>query len=80
MSETCAYIESFYELTELKEPNKVFCIRNSSRLNKTNETSNLNVNSDAADYFNPENNTEIDEMTRGELLNRNLARKYINMR
>ena len=78
MSEACAFIENFYELTEVKEPNKVFCIRNWPKSNKKTEN---NVKPDAADYFNPENNAEVlDEIGKEEILNRHMARKYINIR
>lgn len=79
MSEACSFIERFYELGEVKEPNKIFCIKNSPKANAKTEIK--NTKPDSVDYFNPENNAEVlDEIDKEEILNRHMARKYISIR
>ena len=77
MNETCNYIESFFDLAEIKEPNRVFCIRNSPK-KKQEPTI---TKTDDVDYFDPENAAVIlDEWSREEILQRETAKKYINIR
>ena len=78
MNETCDYIENFFDLSEVKEPNRVFNIRNSPRGKNKQD---FHVKTEAVDYFDPENAAVIlDESSREEIINRNTTRKYLNIR
>ena len=77
MNETCNYIENFYDLAEVKEPNNVFCIRNSPKKNKEP----IVKKTEDVDYFDPDNAAIIlDEQLRNEIMHRETAKKYINIR
>jgi len=79
MNEASNYIEEFYDLSQVKEPNKVFCIRNSPRKQKVINVAPTIAND--VDYFDPDNAAVIiDERSRDEILYRESTRKYINIR
>ena len=78
MNETCDYIENFYDLNEVREPNNIISIKNVSM---PKEKQVYQKKNDNVDYFNPENAAVIlDEYSREEILNRYSTRKYINIR
>ena len=76
MNETCKFINEFFGLTQVKEPNKKMSIKSSDKKNQTQQKPNEKV-----DYLNAsfvEENYE--EYSRESLINRTYSKKHIDIR